>query len=270
MMGAIVGDIVGSVYEFNNINTKSFPIFSEESRFTDDTVITLAVADGLMNALGKSDAETRLEVIKSMRAFGQAYPFVGYGQKFFRWIASSAVMPPYNSYGNGAAMRVSSAGWLYDTVEDVLKYAKITAMPTHDHPEGIKGAMATAHAIFLSRTGSSKNEIKSSIEKEYGYELNKTVRSITKIGHGPETCQVTVPEAMICFIEGNSFEEVLANAVSVGGDSDTVGAIAGSIAEAYYGIPYHIKEEAISYLDDSLLEVVARFAVLMDSKDEDA
>jgi ADP-ribosylglycohydrolase len=259
MLGAIVGDIVGSVYEFNNINTKDFPLFSEKSCFTDDTVMTVAVAYGLMNSIHLNDDEAVAEVAKSMHKFGQAYPWAGYGQMFFRWVAEDDA-EPYNSYGNGSAMRVSAAGWLYDNLEDTLKYAEISALPSHNHPEGIKGAQATAHAIYLARTGSTKEEIKSVIEKEYGYDVSASVSEITKLEHGKEICQVSVPESIVCFLGGDSFEDVIRNAISVGGDSDTIGAIAGAIAEAYYGVPEDIKNEALKRLEQPLIDVINRFS----------
>jgi ADP-ribosylglycohydrolase len=258
MLGAIIGDIVGSVYEFANTNDKNFPLFSEMSGFTDDTVMTVAVADGLINSIGLTDAETEDEVAKSMRSFGNSYPYAGYGAMFIRWLGKPNA-EAYCSYGNGSAMRVSAAGWLYDNLEDTLKYAKISAMPTHNHPEGIKGAQAIAHTIYLARYGEAKAEIKSVIEEEYEYDVSPGIADITKLSHGEEICQITVPESLICFFDGNSFEDVIRNAVAIGGDSDTIAAIAGSIAEAYYGIPESIIDEALCRLDQPLIDVVTRF-----------
>jgi ADP-ribosylglycohydrolase len=262
MLGAIIGDIVGSVYEFANINDKNFPLFSEMSEFTDDTVMTVAVADGLINSIGLTDAEAEEEVAKSMRSFGNAYPNAGYGSMFIRWLGKPNA-EAYCSYGNGSAMRVSAAGWLYNNLEDTLKYAKISALPTHNHPEGIKGAQAIAHTIFLARYGATKTEIKSVIEDEYGYDVSQGIIDITKLTHGEEICQITVPESLICFLDGNSFEDVIRNAIAIGGDSDTVAAIAGSVAEAYYGIPESIIDEALRLLDQPLIDVVTRFSELI-------
>jgi ADP-ribosylglycohydrolase len=258
MLGAIIGDIVGSVYEFANINDKNFPLFSEESKFTDDTVMTVAVADGLMNSIGLTDIEAKDEVSKSMYNFGNAYPYAGYGSMFIRWLEKSNG-EAYCSYGNGSAMRVSAAGWLANNLEDALKYAKISALPTHNHPEGIKGAQAIAHAIYLARHGATKTEIKSVMEDDYKYDVSLSISDITKLTHGDEICQITVPESLICFFDGNSFEDVIRNSIAIGGDSDTIAAIAGSVAEAYYGIPESIKDEALPLLDQPLKDVVTRF-----------
>jgi len=259
MLGAIIGDIVGSPYEFDeyNIKTIDFPLFFEESEITDDTIMTLAVAQGLMN--GKKDPQkTYDEIIKCMQKLGNEYPYMSYGYNFQRWLCSDSPQP-YNSYGNGSAMRVSSVAWFFDNLEDVEKFAEISALPTHNHPEGIKGAQATASAIFLARNGKTKSEIKDYIIKKYNYDLSKTCDEIRPTYHHVESCQETVPQAISAFLEGDSFEEVIRLAVSLGGDSDTLTAIAGSIAEAYYPIPEEIKNKALKYLDNDLFKIYSAF-----------
>ena len=263
MLGAIIGDIVGSPYEFDefNIKTTSFPLFSEISDITDDTIMTLAVAQGLLN--GKKDPEkTYEEITKSMQKLGREYPYMSYGCNFQSWLHSNNPQP-YNSYGNGSAMRVSAVAWFFDNLEDVEKFAEISALPTHNHPEGIKGAQAVASAIFLARNGKTKNKIKDYIIKKYGYDLSKTCDEIRPTYHHVESCQETVPQAITAFLEGGSFEEVIRLAVSLGGDSDTLTAIAGSIAEAYYPIPEAIKDRALEFLDDNLLEIYNEFQKLI-------
>jgi ADP-ribosylglycohydrolase len=260
MIGTIIGDIVGSPYEFdqNNIKTTNFPLFtSKYSYFTDDTVMTLAVAEALMN--GYNDPEkTKEELVTQMQKYGHLYPDAGYGGAFSHWLRMKDPQP-YNSFGNGAAMRVSPVAWIYDNLKDVVEYAALTASVTHDHPEGIKGAVAVASAIFLARTGFSKKFIRSYISNAYGYDFSRTCDEIRPTYHHVESCQETVPEALTAFFEGDSFEEVLRLAVSLGGDSDTLTAIAASVAEAYYGIPGHIWIDGLCYLTDDLLDVVSRF-----------
>jgi len=252
MIGAIVGDIAGSVYEWNNIKTKEFPLFSPECFFTDDTVMTLAIADGLMNG-GSREA-----FIKAMKKYGRLYPYAGYGSRFGNWILTDDTSP-YNSWGNGSAMRASPVAWAFNTLSEVEEYAEICAAVTHNHPEGIKGARATAAAIFLARTGATREEIREYIEKQYGYDLSRTLDEIRPNYRFDESCQGTVPEAIIAFLESVSFEDAIRNAISLGGDSDTLAAITGSIAEAAYGIPKDIKDKAMSILDDFLLNTCMRF-----------
>ena len=263
MLGAIIGDIVGSPYEFDdyNIKTTDFPLFSKESEITDDTVMTLAVAQGLMN--GKKDTQkTYNEITKCMQKLGNEYHYMSYGYNFQSWLCSDNPKP-YNSYGNGSAMRVSSVAWFFDNLDDVEKFAEISALPTHNHPEGIKGAQAVASAIFLARSGKTKNKIKDYIIKKYGYDLSKTCDEIRSTYHHVESCQETVPQAITAFLEGNDFEEVIRLAVSLGGDSDTLTAIAGSIAEAYYPIPEDIKKIALKFLDDDLIKIYNQFQELI-------
>lgn len=252
MIGAIIGDIVGSVYEWNNIKTKDFKLFNSRCFFTDDTVMTLAIAEGLMNG-GSANS-----FIKAMKKYGRMYPDAGYGGHFCSWLSSGDIHP-YNSWGNGSAMRVSPVAWVFDTLLEVEHYAEVSAAVTHNHPEGIKGAKATAAAIFLARKGKTKNDIKAYIESEYGYDLNRTLDEIRPSYRFNESCQETVPEAIIAFLESIDFEDAIRNAISLGGDSDTLAAITGSIAEAAYNIPEEIVEKALTYLDSPLLETYKKF-----------
>ena len=267
MLGAIAGDIIGSPYEFdsNNIKTTDFPLFSGKSRFTDDTVMTAAVAEALMESYKKDDGDVKNAVIAKMREFGHLYPDAGYGGMFRKWLASK--MPvPYHSFGNGSAMRVSAAGWLYRTYEETVRAARLTAAVTHDHPEGIKGAEATAAAIFLARCGTEKAQIASYIEQEFGYDLSTPLSVIRPAYHMDASCQGSVPVSIRAFLEGDDFESVVRLAVSVGGDSDTIACIAGSIAEACYGVPDEIAEKVMTVIDDRLFEVVERFTAFCETK----
>ena len=232
MLGAILGDIVGSPYEFdhNNYKHKDFPLLSEKSHFTDDTVMTAAVAVGLIDGKGLPE-RTFCAVQHEMRFWGREYPHAGYGGMFRRWLHAENPNP-YGSFGNGSAMRVSAAGWLFDTLDKTLEMAKVTAEVTHNHPEGIKGAQATAAVIFLARTCD---------------EIRPTY-------HHVETCQETVPEAIIAFLESVSFEDALRNAVSLGGDSDTLACITGGIAEAFYGMPQKLRDETLKRLPEDIRE----------------
>lgn len=264
MFGAILGDIIGSPYEFdgNNIKTTEFPLFCERSRFTDDSVMTIAVAKGAMNGYGNEE-KTENEIRKSMINLGRKYPNIGYGSRFSNWLYSENPIP-YNSFGNGSAMRVSSIAWLYNDIDDVEKYAEISAKVTHNHPEGIKGAKAIAGAIFLAREGVSKDFIKKYIEEEYKYNLNATCDEIRPDYHFVASCQGTIPQAIIAFLEGDNFEEVIRLAVSLGGDSDTIAAIAGSIAEAYYEIPNELYQKAILMMSDDLNLVLKKYIGFLD------
>ncbi len=258
MFGAILGDMIGAPYEFDQGDkTKDFPLFSEDSLFTDDSVMTVAVAEALLDTLGGTDDELRAAMIKSMQKWGRRYPTAGYGARFIGWIHTDDPHP-YNSCGNGSAMRVSAAGWLGNTLEEARHLARLSAEVTHNHPEGIKGAEATASAIYLARTGKSKAEIKDYIVNEFGYDLSRTCDEIRPTYHHVETCQITVPEAITAFLEGENFEDVVRTAVSLGGDCDTLACIAGSIAEAFYGIPKELIEAARDGLTDDMLEVERR------------
>ena len=252
MLGAILGDIVGSPFEFdhNNYKHKDFLLLSEKSHFTDDTVMTVAVARGLIAGQGNAQ-KTFAEVQHEMRRLGKAYPNAGYGGMFGRWLCAEHPQP-YGSFGNGSAMRVAAAGWLFDTLDKTLEMAKVTAEITHNHPEGIKGAQATAAAIFLARTGHSKPEIRQYVEQTFGYDLSRTCDEIRPYYCNVETCQQTVPEAIIAFLESNSFEDALRNAVSLGGDSDTLACITGGIAEAFYGMPQELRTETLKRLPEEM------------------
>ena len=258
MLGAVLGDMIGAPYEFDQGDkTKDFPLFCEDSLFTDDSVMTVAVAEALLDTLGGTDDEIREALVKSMRKWGRRYPTAGYGGRFIIWLNIDDPRP-YNSCGNGSAMRVSPAGWLGGSLEEVRRLARLSAEVTHNHPEGIKGAEATASAIYLARTGKTKDEIREYVVREFGYDLSRTCDEIRPTYRHVETCQETVPEAITAFLEGESFEDVIRTAVSLGGDCDTLACIAGSIAEAFYGIPKELIEAAVDGLTADLLEVERR------------
>lgn len=269
MYGAILGDIIGSPFEFDRGDkTKDFKLFSRRSHFTDDSVMTLAVCEALLK-VGQDATVKEIEeaVISSMQSWGRRYPHEGYGGYFRRWLTARHP-EPYNSFGNGSAMRVSAAGWLYDSLEKTRTVAKATANVTHNHPEGIKGAEATASAIFMARNGSSKEEIKKYIENEFHYDLNRTLDEIRPSYYMDETCQKTVPEAIIAFLEAKNFEDAIRNAVSLGGDTDTLGAITGSIAEAYYGIPEWLMTECRKRINKDMRVVLDDFNDALSSQDD--
>lgn len=257
MYGAILGDIVGSPYEFdcNNYKAKDFPLFSCRSDFTDDTVMALAVAKALLDTRGQNDAAIKAALVREMQRLGRAYPDRGYGVRFNHWLYTDAPQP-YQSYGNGSAMRVSSAAWLAKDMAESLHLAQLTAEVTHDYPEGIKGAQAVAAAIFLARTGHDKAEIKAYVEREFGYDLSRSCDEIRPTYHHVESCQETVPQAIIAFLESTSFEDALRTAVSLGGDSDTLAAITGSIAEAFYGVPEDLKQKCRQRLTPELERIL--------------
>ena len=268
MYGAILGDIIGSPFEFDRGDkTKDFKLFSRRSHFTDDSVMTLAVCEALLK-VGQDATVKEIEdaVISSMQSWGRRYPHEGYGGYFRRWLTARHP-EPYNSFGNGSAMRVSAAGWLYDSLEKTRVVAKATANVTHNHPEGIKGAEATASAIFMARNGSSKEEIKKYIENEFHYDLNRTLDEIRPSFHMDETCQKTVPEAIIAFLEARDFEDAIRNAVSLGGDTDTLGAITGSIAESYFGISETLISECRNRINKDMRDVVDAFYSLVREDD---
>ena len=256
--GAIVGDIVGSRFERRNIKTKDFLLFHKDCSFTDDSVMTLAVANALIeNADGGDELET--SVVRFMQEYGRRFPNAGYGGDFLDWIYSS--MPqPYNSWGNGAAMRVSACGWCGNSLEEVRELSRIVTSVTHNHPEGLKGAEATAVATYLARTGSTKEVIRDVIVREY-YPKRFTLNEIRDKYRFDVSCQGTVPQALQAFFESVSFEDAIRNAVSIGGDSDTIAAICGAVAGAYWGIPKEIWLSAAAYLDPFLLDALYRFEV---------
>ena len=273
MLGAIIGDIVGSIYEFDNIKTKNFNLFTNEMFFTDDTVMTIAIADAIINGAKPEN------FILSMKKWGGDYIDKSYGHSFRNWLTSEN-SKPYNSWGNGSAMRVSPCGWvakLSEPFEEGLKLtedlAKKSAEVTHNHPEGIKGAQATASSIFFMRHGKSKNAIeeyknklKDYIQNKYKYDLNFTLNEIRPSYAFNESCQKTVPQAIVSFLESENFEDAIRNAISIGGDSDTLAAITGSIAEAAYGIPEDIKEKAINYLDKKIKKLYNKWANFINLK----
>ena len=280
MLGAIIGDIVGSVYEFDNIKTKDFELFKPDCQFTDDTVMTCAVADAIMNGRSEKD------FILSMKKYGRMYPHAGYGGNFRFWLRSKNT-EPYNSFGNGSAIRVSPCAWVMDCgfctrtgMWPSREFARISARVTHNHPEGIKGALAVCDAIFMARfyfggwnieyskpidsdPDECKRRIKEHIENEYGYDLSMSLDSILKDYEFDETCQGSAPQAIVAFLESTDFEDAIRNAISIGGDSDTITAITGSIAEAAYGISEDMKEMALSYLDEPLKDVLRRWEKYM-------
>ena len=264
LYGAFLGDIIGSPYEFDRGDkTKDFPLFNEESHYTDDSVMTIAVAEALLKVDRDADKDTTTnEIIKSMLKWGRKYPHAGYGGRFRNWLKEDNPKP-YGSYGNGSAMRVSAAGWLYDTLERTREVARWTAEVSHNHPEGIKGAEATASAIFLARTGKTKEEIKNYIINEFNYDLSRTLDEIRPNYHHVESCQETVPEAITAFLESTDFEDAIRNAVSLGGDTDTLACITGSIAEAFYGVPKELIIECRKRLSKEILLVVDEFEVAM-------
>ena len=254
MYGAILGDIIGSPFEFDRGDkTKEFDLFTKGCDFTDDSVMTIAVGEALL-AVGKEATVKEIEeaVVTNMQDRGKRYPYAGYGGRFRYWLRERNPKP-YGSYGNGSAMRVSAVGWLYDSLERTREVARATANVTHNHPEGIKGAEATASAIYMARNESSKEEIKEYIEREFHYNLDRTLDEIRPGYHMDETCQRTVPEAIIAFLESKDFEDAIRNAVSLGGDTDTLGAITGSIAEAFYGISDVLIAECRSRIDEGLM-----------------
>ncbi len=250
MLGAIAGDIIGSRFEHSPIKTTEFELFHPDCRFTDDSVLTLAVADHIL--LGSDLTDT-------LKEYFHRYPDAGYGEGFMHW-ASSPSREPYHSYGNGSAMRVSPVGFAFDSLATVLEKARTTAEVTHNHPEGIKGAQATAAAIFLGRTGNSKKEIKRFIETEFQYNLSLSLDSIRPQYTLDTTCQGSVPQAITAFLESENFEDAVRTAVSLGGDSDTQACIAGGIAQAFYGkLPDIFSAEVHSRLEVPLRQIVTLF-----------
>ena len=271
MYGAKLGDMIVCPYEFDRGNkTKDFPLFSKRSCFTYDSVMTIAVADAFLDSQPIAVIEwIRYRLIRGMQRYGKLFPHAGYGGMFRHWLRSKDPQP-YGSYGNGSAMRVSAVAWLYDDLETVRSMARLSAEVTHNHPEGIKGAEATASAIYLARTGKAKDEIKEYIVENFGYDLSRTCDEIRPGYHHVESCQETVPEAITAFLEGESFEDVIRTAVSLGGDCDTLTCIAGAIAEGFYGVPDELKQECRNRLDQQLLEVLDQFDDFMRYKKAEA
>lgn len=250
LLGALAGDMIGSPYEFERQKSTDFPLFSVYSTLTDDSILTLAVAEAIMNDCN---------YLKYIRKYALAYPNSGYGLSFRSWMYSKDPQP-YNSFGNGSAMRVSAVGWAFNTIEDVLREAEASAAVTHNHPEGIKGAQATALSIYLARKGVGKKGIKEEVASRFGYDLRKTIEEIRPTYEFNETCQETVPQAITAFMESQDFEDAIRIAISLGGDADTLAAIAGSIAEAYYGgVPEEIANEVKRRTPHELWRAVDEF-----------
>ncbi len=250
MLGAMIGDIVGSIYEWHNIKTKDFPLFSRRCFFTDDTVLTAATAQAILSEMDFSEA---------YQDFSRRYPGRGYGGNFGQWIWAEDPQP-YNSWGNGSAMRVSPVGFAYNDNDSVLAEAKHSAEVTHNHPEGIKGAQSTALAIFMSRQGASKEEIREEIIERFGYDLNRTLEEIRPGYTFDVSCQGSVPEAIIAFLESTGYEDAIRNAISLGGDSDTIACITGGIAEAFYGgVPEPIRTKGLSFLPEEFIDIIEKW-----------
>ena len=256
MLGAIIGDIAGSRFEFNNIKTKDFDLLADDCGFTDDSVMTLAIAKAVLDAKGDYNKHGGLAV-KYMREIGRPYPDCGYGGMFVRWMYSDD-MGPYNSFGNGAAMRVSACGFAARTLDEAKSLSRKVTEVTHNHPEGIKGAEAAAVCIFLARSGKNILEIREYVNEHY-YPMHFTLDGIRDGYRFNETCQGTVPQAIMAFLESTDLEDAIRNAISIGGDSDTLAAITGGIAEAYYGIPADLRKRALSFLDERLLKILNDF-----------
>ena len=266
MIGAIIGDIVGSRFEFHNYLSKEFMFLKAGCRFTDDTVMTCAVAQALMDS--KEDFSDLTEkAVAAMQRVGQRFPYCGYGARFIHWMFSEDPQP-YNSYGNGSAMRVSPVGFAARSVEEAKALSAAVTCVSHDHPEGMKGAEATAVAITMARQGCTKDEIRACMEGYYP--LDKTTDWYREHwdGHGREICQISVPQALVCFFEGESYEDVIRNCISIGGDSDTIAAIAGGISEAFYGVPEEITEQLGDYLSPTLMEICNRFSAWLESRQQ--
>ena len=255
MIGSITGDIVGSVYEFINIKSKEFELFSPKGEYTDDSILTIATADWLLHGG---------DVAQYYSKYGNEYrwPMGGYGRGFKYWLIRSMSQQnfePYNSCGNGSAMRVGPVGWAFDTIEEVLHMAKRSSECTHNHPEGIKGAQATALAILMARQGCDKEKIRAEIERRFEYNLQFTCDEIRPTYSWGGTCQDSVPQAIVAFLDGVDFEDSIRNAISLGGDSDTIGCITGSIAEAYFGVPSKLRNAALSYLPKEFIDIINEF-----------
>lgn len=254
ILGAVAGDTIGSVYEFENCRSTHFPLFTEGSCETDDSVLTFATMDVLLN---------NGDYTKTYQEYGRNYPdpLGGYGARFSLWIDSDDPKP-YNSWGNGSAMRVSPIGWAFDTLAETLEEAKRSAIVSHDHPEGVKGAQATAVAIYLGRTGKSKEEIKKFITEEFGYNLHRKIDEIRPDYYFSESCQQSVPEAIIAFLESHDVEHAIRLAISIGGDSDTIACITGGIAEAFYGeVPEPIVQKVLEILPKEFVDLASVFSL---------
>lgn len=257
ILGAVIGDVIGSVFEWNNIKTTDFNLFNPKCDFTDDTVLTIAVADCILN---------KKDFAKTIWEYGRKYTRRGYGGLFRKWLQEDD-LKPYGSFGNGSAMRVSAVGFAFNDIETVLKVAKQSAEVTHDHPEGIKGAQAIAAAIFLARDGKSKQEIKNYVTETFKYNLDFTLDEIRPTYKFDETCQGSVPQAIVAFLESSDFENAIRLAISIGGDSDTIACMTGSIASAYYKeIPQEIIDFVVNKLPNEFIEIINKFDEQFDRK----
>lgn len=261
MLGAIIGDIVGSPYEFSSDKEKDFELFTDDSRFTDDSLMTIAVGCACAEADIEDEEGFKWLVINFMREIGRQYPEAGYGGMFYDWLFSDEDYS-YGSFGNGSGMRVSPMAWAADNITDVRRLARWSAEVTHDHPEGIKGAETIASAVFLARTGKSKDEIREYIEENF-YTLDFTCDSIRPSYSFDVTCSGSVPHAIVCFLESTDFIDAIRNAVSLGGDGDTLASMAGAIAEAFYGTDAETEETALSYLDENITEYYLSYSSVL-------
>ena len=250
MLGAIAGDVIGSIYEWHNIKTKAFELIGPRCTFTDDTVLTVALAEAILDGIDYGQL---------LKTYAHRYPQAGYGGRFKQWVRSDDPAP-YYSWGNGSAMRISPVGFAFNSLDEVLAKADHYTRVTHDHPEGIKGAQAVAASIFLARTGSSRDDIKRYVETTFGYDLSRRLDDIRLVYRYDSSCQGTVPEAIIAFLESTDFEDAIRNAISIGGDSDTIACITGGIAQAFYGgVPSAIAQPVMRILDGMLLTTTKRF-----------
>ena len=261
IIGAIIGDIVGSRFEFNNYRSTDFEFLNDKCFFTDDSVMTIAVADWVTN---KRQTDRHLALY--LREWGRKYPNRGYGGMFLRWLLSKELSSPYNSFGNGSAMRVSPCGFYAQSLDEALFLAKQSAEVTHNHPEGIKGAQSVAAAIYLAKTSNTKDIIKEYIEQNFGYDLSRTCDEIRRVYKFNETCQETCPEAIIAFLESHDYESAIRLGISLGGDSDTIGAITGGIAAAYYGVPDSIIEDVKRFIPYEFIDIIEKFENSMDKR----
>ena len=257
MIGAILGDVVGSRFEFHNRLSKDFKFLTHGCGYTDDTVMTCAVAQALMDS--KRDwSDLSEKTIEAMQRIGRQFPYCGYGARFVNWMFTDNPQP-YNSCGNGSAMRISPVGFAAKNAEEAKELSAAVTRISHNHPEGLKGAEATAVAIVMARQGKTKDEIRRAMEEYYDLEMTVDRYREEWQGHGKEICQISVPQALVCFFEGEDYEDVIRNCISIGGDSDTIAAIAGGIAEAYYGVPEELRVKLRSYVDPMLMEIADRF-----------
>lgn len=251
MLGAIIGDVVGSVYEFNNIKTKDFPLFSKQSCMTDDSIMTIAVAE----IMKKGYVNDKNKIIDTLKKWGKKFPNAGYGARFFYWVLDEKAREPYNSCGNGSAMRVSSVGWYARDEEEVKDFSRKVTEVTHNHPEGLLGAEVTAMCIYYARIGKDKEFIKEYVSQYYNLDFDYEELRRTYV-HGAEICQVTVPQAIYCFLISKDFEDCLRTTISIGGDCDTTAAISCAIAEAYYGIPTALFRKIMPFLTEEMKEIL--------------